>query len=163
MCFKDPSPYGRFKTNWEKDSTFQRMAYLVGRYNIEKNTLPQNKNSKKKHSDTLMYANIYAIYTPPQKGHMRGVKLMKDPNEKSVDLIINACGMERVGWVITTLPRGGKEYHGDIFMSGDEIYTAARLQEKYKNKNTGYSKFTSLVVHLGTKEPQAFQVELIKE
>lgn len=66
--------------------------------------------------------------------------------------------MQRIGWCVTTLPRGGKEYHGDIFMSGEEIYNAARLQEKYKNLNTGYSRFMSLIVHIGTKEPQAFQI-----
>jgi len=84
--------------------------------------------------------------------------LIKDPREEIIDKVIAACGLERVGWTITTLPRGGQEYHGDIFMSGPEIFTAARFQEKYKNLNTGYSRFVTLITHYGHKEAQGFQI-----
>eukprot|EP01084_Bolivina_argentea_P063621 116121_1 len=105
-----------------------------------------------------MCAKIYALYEPPQKGDGRGVKLLKDHMSDQYDTVIEACGLERVGIMYTTLPRGGKKYNGDIFMSGQEIFNSARLQEKYKNKNTGFSKFCSLIVHVGMKEAQCFMI-----
>jgi len=154
LSFKDSSPYVRYKTNWEKDSSAQHAAYLIGRYEMMENLDAKSAKDGK----TLMFANVFALYVPPQKYEIRGVKLLKDKNAENVDKIIAACNMERVGWTITTLPRGGKEYHGDIFMSGEEIYIAARLQEKYKNPNTGFSRFVTLITHIGTKEAECFQI-----
>jgi len=106
-----------------------------------------------------MQANVYALYVPPQTRLARGVKLRKDNNEKLIDQVLSFCGLERVGWVITTLPREDKiKYKGEIFMSGPEIFTAARLEDKYKNPNTGFSKFISLIAHYGEKEAQAYQI-----
>ncbi|ETO26693.1 hypothetical protein RFI_10444 [Reticulomyxa filosa] len=151
--FMDDKPIHKFKSEWEKSAEIQRAAYLIGRYELEENALDEKRKGKK-----LLYANVYALYIPPQKGEVYGVKLLKDPHEGLVDKVIAACGMERVGWTITTLDRSGKKYHGDIFMSGQEIFTAARLQEKYKNPNTGYSRFITLITRYGQKEAQGFQI-----
>eukprot|EP00483_Globobulimina_turgida_P012100 UN12122 len=43
-------------------------------------------------------------------------------------------------------------------MSGQEIFNSARLQEKYKNKNTGFSKFVTLICHVGMKEAQCYMI-----
>ena len=161
--FYDSSPYQKFKSQWEQDSRVQKCAYLIGRYEMIDNNLTQKKKVMKstqiKNKDSkLMCAKIYSLYEPPQKGTGRGVKLLKDHNEELIDSVIRACNMERIGIVFTTLPRGGKKYNGDIFMSGQEIFTSARLQEKYKNKNTGYSKFITLICHIGMKEAQCYMI-----
>lgn len=170
--FYDTSPFTKFKAEWEKNHNIQRCAYLIGRYELVENKLTKKKTvstSTQVQNDAgkLQCAKIYALYEPPQKGSGRGVKLLKDNNEKLVDSVVAACGMQRIGIVYTTLPRGGKKYNGDIFMSGQEIFTSARLQEKYKNANTGFSKFVTLICHVGVKEAQCFQisdqgVEMIK-
>jgi len=161
--FYDSSPFQKFKSQWERNSAVQRCAYLIGRYEFVENNLTQKKtvSTSFKAVDAeskLMAAKIYALYEPPQKGDGRGVKLVKDHNEKLVDSVVAACNMKRIGMVYTTLPRGGKKYDGDIFMSGREIFNSARLQEKYKNPNTGFSKFVSLICHIGAKEAQCFQI-----
>jgi len=153
--FMDDQPIHKFKSEWEKNAEIQRAAYLIGRYSLEENSLDEKK---RKEGKKLLYANVYALYIPPQKGDVYGVKLQKDPHEEVVDKVIAACQLERVGWTITTLPRGGAKYHGDIFMSGPEIFTAARLQDKYKNLNTGYSRFVTLITHYAQKEAQGFQI-----
>jgi len=67
--------------------------------------------------------------------------------------------MEPVGWVVATLPRAGEKYGGPVFMSGNEIRTAARFQSRYKDKDTGYSRFMTVVVeHSKNIEPKAYQV-----
>jgi len=161
--FYDSSPYLKFKSEWEKSNAIQRCAYLIGRYEMIDNNLTKKKKVStstqvSKKESKLMCAKIYALYEPPQKGTGRGVKLLKDHNEELVDAVIKACDMQRIGIVFTTLPRGGKKYKGDIFMSGQEIFTSARLQEKYKNPNTGYSKFVTLICHVGMKEAQCFMI-----
>eukprot|EP01084_Bolivina_argentea_P047642 87813_1 len=161
--FYDKAPYEKFKSQWERNNSIQKAAYLIGKYEM----IPNNLEKKKKvtrstkivsKDSKLMCAKIYCLYEPPQKGTGRGVKLLKDQNSDLVDSVISACGMQRIGIIYTTLPRGGKKYNGDIFMSGNEIFTSARLQEKYKNKNTGFSKFVSLICHIGTKEAQCFMI-----
>ena len=161
--FYDSSPFAKFKSQWERNSAIQKAAYLIGRYEFVDNNLTQKKKvststQSSNAGSKLMAAKIYALYEPPQKGSGRGVKLLKDPNEKLVDSVISACNMERIGIVYTTLPRGGKKYNGDIFMSGQEIFDSARLQEKYKNPNTGFSKFVTLICHIGAKEAQCFMI-----
>ena len=161
--FYDSSPYTKFKANWEKQSSTQRAAYLIGRYekipnNLTKKKIKTTSTQIEKKDSELMCAKIYALYEPPQRGKGRGVTLLKDHNEELIDSVIKACNMQRIGIVFTTLPRGGKKYNGDIFMSGREIFDAARLQEKYKNKNTGYSKFITLICHVGMKEAQCYMV-----
>ena len=161
--FYDSSPFQKFKSQWERNSAVQRCAYLIGRYEFVENNLTQKQTvstgTKTANKDSkLMAAKIYALYEPPQKGTGRGVKLVKDHNEQLVDSVVASCNMQRVGIVYTTLPRGGKKYDGDIFMSGPEIFNSARLQEKYKNPNTGFSKFVSLICHVGAKEAQCFMI-----
>jgi len=161
--FYDSSPFQKFKAQWERNNAVQRCAYLIGRYEFVENTLTQKKRVMassvvQKKDSKLMAAKIYGLYEAPQKGDGRGVRLLKDANDKLVDSVVAACGMERVGIVWTTLPRGGKKYNGDIFMSGHEIFHSARLQEKYKNPNTGFSRFVTLICHCGAKEAQCFMI-----
>eukprot|EP00456_Euglypha_rotunda_P064235 TRINITY_DN5461_c0_g1_i11.p1 TRINITY_DN5461_c0_g1~~TRINITY_DN5461_c0_g1_i11.p1 ORF type:complete len:219 (+),score=24.84 TRINITY_DN5461_c0_g1_i11:114-770(+) len=68
-------------------------------------------------------------------------------------------GLEAVGWVVATLPRSGEKYKGSVLMSGAEVKTAARFQERYKNSETGYSRFVTVILeHAKQIEPKAYQV-----
>ena len=41
--FYDSSPYQKFKTQWEQNSSIQKCAYLIGRYEMIDNNLTQKK------------------------------------------------------------------------------------------------------------------------
>ena len=140
---------------WLKNTNIQKAAFLIGKYELREDTLfNKDKNKNKK----LMYALVYAIYEPPQKGFEKYVKILKDPNENNINNLLNSLELQRVGLVVTTKLRSGDKYHGDIFMSGYEIFESSKLQYKYRNKTTDYSKFVTLICYPGAKDAQAFQV-----
>eukprot|EP01083_Nonionella_stella_P238536 835811_1 len=43
--FYDSSPFTKFKTQWEKNSSVQRCAYLIGKYELVENNLEKKKKS----------------------------------------------------------------------------------------------------------------------
>ena len=47
--------------------------------------------------------NVEAIYEPPQVGDVKTVIPMDDPFRTQVDIIAEACSLERVGWIFTSL------------------------------------------------------------
>lgn len=89
---------------------------------------------------------MQALYYPPQKLKPDGVQLSRNSTEKYVVQIAAACGLEPVGWVITTLPRSGEQYGGDMLMSGAEIRQAARFQDKWAKDDHGHSKFVTMII-----------------
>jgi hypothetical protein len=103
-------------------------------------------------------AIVQAVYEPPQDSKVE-LRFLRDPNEVIVHEVANWMGVEPVGWVVGTLPRSGEKYGGQVFMSGNELRTAARFQNRYKNKDTGFSRFMTVVLeHSKNIEPKAYQV-----
>jgi len=103
-------------------------------------------------------AVVQALYEPPQDSKVE-LRFLRDPNEGIVHEVAALMGIEPVGWVVATLPRSGEKYGGPVFMSGNEIRMAARFQNKYKNKDTGFSRFVTVVIeHSKSIEPKAYQV-----
>jgi nuclear protein localization family protein 4 len=47
--------------------------------------------------------NVEAIYEPPQIGSMQGAQALDDPNRTKVDMIAESLGLERVGYIFTSL------------------------------------------------------------
>ena len=67
---------------------------------------------------------------------------MDDPNETKADMIAEALGLEKVGWIFTSI-------NHDTFLSSSEVRKVAKLQEKYLVEHPeGYrvSKFVTVVV-----------------
>lgn len=85
-----------------KGKTEQRMGFLYGYYAED----PNYKNGVR--------AIIEAIYEPPQKGSFGGVELEQDKMEKDVNYIVAKLGLERVGWIFTSI-------NHDCFLTSDEI------------------------------------------
>jgi nuclear protein localization family protein 4 len=61
---------------------------------------------------------VEAIYEPPQDGDMNGFHILDDPKEQIVEMIAQALGLEKVGWVFTSI-------NHDIPLSSKEIRMAA--------------------------------------
>ena len=146
----EPQLIQNFYTQWMRSgSTFQRAAILFGRYVDE----PVETNNP-----GAIRANVFALYEPPQESAKDFVRFLKDPHEKTIHALAARCGLEVVGWIVTTVERTGEKYGGHVIMSGLEVQQAARFQNRYKNA-LGYSRFVTIVMeHAATVEPRAFQV-----
>lgn len=46
---------------------------------------------------------VEAIYEPPQKGHMGSIEFSVDSFENDVNQIAGHLGLERIGWIFTTI------------------------------------------------------------
>jgi len=121
--------------------TVQRAAFLIGHFEDD----PNYPSGKK--------AVVEAVYEPPQVTDGSVVSLLEDPQEATVDRLLKAMGLERVGWCFTHLPR-------DFLVSSGDIRKMARLQNKYRGHGKhGGSMFSTLVVTqnaAGEIEPRAF-------
>lgn len=86
------------------------------------------------------------IYEPPQDNHFNDFHILEDPeNDFYVDEISHALGMERIGWVFTSLTN-------DCFLTSKELIAAAKFQcENRVTHPCGYpvSKFITLVMRDG--------------
>lgn len=69
----------------------QRMAWLYGYYSEDPN-YPSG-----------VRANVEAIYEPPQIGEINGVQPLDDPYASKVDIIAEGLGLEKIGWMFTTI------------------------------------------------------------
>lgn len=69
----------------------------------------------------------------------------RDPHKKRVNEIAKACGLDCIGWAITTLSRDGDQYGGDMLMSGAEIRQAAQFQHEFSDEY-GHSKFVTVII-----------------
>ena len=67
-------------------------------------------------------ANIEAIYEPPQIGEMKGVQGLDDPFRTQVDFMAESLGLERVGYIFTSLNQE------KCFMTSEQLREVARLQ-----------------------------------
>lgn len=67
------------------------MAYIYGYYAED----PNYKGGVR--------AIVETLYTPPQQADYNDFILLPDPNEKKVNRIAEAMGLERIGWIFTTM------------------------------------------------------------
>ncbi len=82
---------------WLKNMN-QRVAYLYGYY-AEDPVYPKG-----------VRAVVEFLYEPTQENHFNDSLILRDPNEKYVERIAEALGMQRIGWIYTN-------FMSDVFMS----------------------------------------------
>lgn len=108
----------------------QRVAWLYGYYSEDPN-YPEG-----------VRANIEAVYDPPQYGEMNGFQILQDEREVYVDLVATNLGLERVGWIYTSL-------NHESFLTPKEIREIAAMQEKFAvdhPEGVKVPKFVTIVV-----------------
>lgn len=100
---------GKLVQYWtQKDFSEQRMAYLYGYYAED----PNYKEGVR--------AIVEALYEPPQIGDYNDVTVKPDDKEVNANLIANALGLEKIGWIFTTL-----EEETGVFLTARQFIKAA--------------------------------------
>lgn len=115
------------------ENGMQRMGWMYGYYLEDKNY------------DEGCRAIVEGIYEPPQEMVAEIAQPRDDPNHARVDRIAEALGLERIGWIFTTLL-----LEDDLLLSPEEVQRIARLQDEHSSDMhfTKYrlSKFVSCAV-----------------
>ena len=158
--FENAQMVEKFLDYWRKSGN-QRMGFLYGRYEPY-DGVPLG-----------IRAVVAAIYEPPQESTDCSIDIAwPDPNEEKINALAKKLGLKRIGWIFTDLSidetRKGpvKHFRGsskNYFLTADECYTAAYLQNVYKNvtrySSTGYfgSKFVTVVVTGDTQHQIHFE------
>ena len=102
-------------------------------------------------------AVLESIYEPMQGGDMNGFQFFNDPFAINADIIAHELGLEKIGWIFTSI-------NHDAFLSSHEIRMAAQYQQEYFNMHpSGYrvSKFVTVVLKPtedGNAMPEAYMV-----
>jgi nuclear protein localization family protein 4 len=123
----------KFVLHWQKhDMLTQRVGWLYGYYVMDSVY------------DEGIRAVMEAVYEPPQQSVAGSPVMLEDPQLKDADRIAAALGLERIGWVFTTLPRDQDH------LTSHEMMQIAQLQEQMSSDEhyTGYKKscFVTCVV-----------------
>jgi len=87
-------------------------------------------------------AIVETIYEPPQKGDISSFEFLPDEYEFKVDALAQALGLERIGWIFTSI-----DPHS--ILTSYEVRIAARLHQLHvAEHHTGYkvSKFITIVL-----------------
>jgi len=121
----------------------QRVGWMYGYY-IEDG----NYGEKEMFDGTR--AIVEAIYEPPQESVGEDCVMLDDPDMPTVNRIIQALGIECVGWVFTSFP-----LDDDLLLTPNEVQRIARLQADHATDKhfTKYplSKFVTCAVRPDTK------------
>eukprot|EP01121_Diplochlamys_sp_Union-15-3_P000295 TRINITY_DN10282_c0_g1_i1.p1 TRINITY_DN10282_c0_g1~~TRINITY_DN10282_c0_g1_i1.p1 ORF type:complete len:453 (+),score=64.98 TRINITY_DN10282_c0_g1_i1:509-1867(+) len=151
--FENPQIIDNFLAHWRSTGN-QRVGFLIGKYEIDKR-IPLG-----------IRAVVTAIYEPPQSVHPKDpfkvIGWDKDPDEAHVDKLAAKLGLQRVGFIWTSilvneakkiLPNRDENHP----LKAGECETMAKLQNKYPNpwakslSGKFGSKFVSVLIS-GTKE-----------
>eukprot|EP01097_Dermamoeba_algensis_P007425 TRINITY_DN4684_c0_g1_i1.p1 TRINITY_DN4684_c0_g1~~TRINITY_DN4684_c0_g1_i1.p1 ORF type:complete len:619 (-),score=143.26 TRINITY_DN4684_c0_g1_i1:40-1896(-) len=160
VVFDSPDILDDFLNVWRQTGV-QRCGFLIGKY-VRDDNIPLG-----------IRAQVSAIFTPPQKGTLKSVELLKDPaSEQKLDEFLKILNLRRVGFVWTSIEvdATGKALvsrSADTFvLSGAEYLISSFYQNKYKSplkkSKSGYfgSKFVSVLI-TGGKDgsivPMAYQ------
>jgi nuclear protein localization family protein 4 len=148
--FEHSSMVEQFIQYWRETGN-QRCGYLYGSY-VPDPTIPLG-----------IRALVAAVYEPPQKSNRETVALLKDPNEDKVNEFAKSLGMQRIGFIWSSLKVDEKKQivpdrdENVYVLKSIEMMRMAQLQNRYpspfKKSTAGYfgSKFVSVLVH-GNKE-----------
>jgi nuclear protein localization family protein 4 len=110
---------------WQKqDMLTQRVGWMYGYYVMDSAY------------DEGVRAVMEAVYEPPQQSVGGSAVFLEDPQLKDADRIAAALGLERIGWVFTTLPRDVE------YLTSHDMMRIAALQEQISSDEhyTGYRK-----------------------
>jgi nuclear protein localization family protein 4 len=161
--FSTPKVIETFLEGW-RSTGFQRIGVLYGRYE----SYPEVPLGVK--------AVVECIYEPPQTGYTDELEIAEqDPDQTQLDEVAKYLGLQVVGVIYTDLFDDGtgtgkvlcKRHLDSYFMSSQEIYFSAKLQNMFKNRcrwsSTKYfgSKFVTCVISgnlSGDIEVEAYQV-----
>lgn len=120
------------------ENAMQRVGWMYGYYLEDKNY------------DEGCRAIMEAIYEPPQEMVGEIAQFKPDPWSTAVDRLAEALGIERIGWIFTTLL-----LEDGLLLSPEEILRIARLQNEHSTDIhfTKYvlSKFVSCAVRPDVK------------
>eukprot|EP00933_Yihiella_yeosuensis_P028245 TRINITY_DN22066_c0_g1_i1.p1 TRINITY_DN22066_c0_g1~~TRINITY_DN22066_c0_g1_i1.p1 ORF type:complete len:507 (+),score=106.69 TRINITY_DN22066_c0_g1_i1:127-1647(+) len=107
------------------ENAMQRSGWIYGYYLEDKNY------------DEGTRVIVEGIYEPPQEMIGEFARpLPDDPNLARVDKIAEALGLERVGWIFTTLP-----LEDDTLLSPEEVCHIAKLQNEHST-DCHFTKYT---------------------
>eukprot|EP01083_Nonionella_stella_P075428 205065_1 len=151
LSFQDNTAAEKFIQIWQTNPGLQRACLMFGTF-VDEPTATQNVGA--------IRCLVQGLYVMPHTPQPLGVELKDDSQQARVLEIAAACGLVPVGWVVTTLPRGGDKYHGDMLMSGAEIRQAGRFQWQFRDE-WEHSKFLTMVIQYnkqGQIEPKVYQV-----
>ena len=143
MNVKEVTEFVRY---WQQSHSLeQRGGFLYGYYAEDPN-----------YPDGVR-AVLESIYEPMQHGDMNGFQFIDDPYAIYADMIASELGLEKIGWIFTSI-------NHDAFLSSFEIRQAGKYQEEYFTAHpTGYkvSKFVTVVLKPtddGNAMPEAYMV-----
>jgi len=156
LSFDDPDMINRFRRRWLQNPGVQRACLLFGTY--EDIQLDEMIDGEMQKVDCVK-ASVVGLWEFNQEGHAHGVNAKQTTKKmlKKKRKVLEAMGYSAVGWLITTQERS--DDNGEIFLTGDEIVQACKFQWAFRNENTNFSKFVTIVLHEeDTREPSAFMI-----
>jgi len=128
------------------ENAMQRFGYMYGYY-LEDPNYPEGCR-----------ALVEGIYEPPQEMNGEMASALNDPHQARVDRIAEALGIEKIGWMFTTLPLEDGQ-----LLSPTEVQRIARLQNEHSTdlhfSKYVLSKFVSCSVRPDTQNMGAPKLE----
>jgi len=159
VTFEDGVIIDSLLSGWRKTG-FQRGGFLIGTYTKDK-SIPLGIKAK-----------VCGIYEPPQQSTEDKIVLLKDPNSEKFDRLLRLFGLQRVGFIWTSIKTNEKkeviyDRNPECPLFCKEIIRMGKHQSKYPNpwndsdeKRFG-SKFVSVLCYgsqNGGIEFDAFQI-----
>lgn len=140
-----------YNTWVQRHAPSPRIFYLFGRFEEEATSPGTPKTG-------AVRASVHCAYEPPQAFNDNGLRMLRDIDEGNVKELAKSLDLELVGMEICKMPVSGDKYGGKVFMSGDDVIKAAKMQETYHDQ-WGMSCFVTIVLEQEKKiDPRAYQV-----